>query len=314
MAAVSIIMPAYNVAPYVGAAIASVQAQTHPDWELLVVDDGSTDETAEIVRRMAAGDGRIRLHQQTNGGIAMARNHALALSTGDVIAILDSDDVWEPAYLAEQLAVIAAHPDVDIVTANGWFLGGRLDGQLARPCPDPRPQPTLQTILADETSIFIMSIFRRRVYETIGGFDEAFRTNEDYDFWLRAAVAGFRFRRNDKPLCRYRRRDDSLSAVDVRMLAGILRVYAKVRPLLLDRPAELRTVDAQIARFDRESLAARARVALTNGDAAAAASHLSALYAHGGGPAIGVASFMARRMPKLLARAYQLRQAYHGAA
>ena len=95
-------------------------------------------------------------------------------------------------------------------------------------------------MLADETSIFIMSIFRRRVYETIGGFDEKFRTNEDYDYWLRAAVAGFRFRRNDRPLCHYRRRDDSVSAVDARMLAGILLVYGKLRPMLADRPDELR--------------------------------------------------------------------------
>ena len=67
---------------------------------------------------------------------------------------------------------LRAHPDIDIVTGNGWFLGGRLDGQPARPLPDARPQPTLPTILADETSIFIMSLFRRRVYEAIGGFDE----------------------------------------------------------------------------------------------------------------------------------------------
>jgi hypothetical protein len=193
-------------------------------------------------------------------------------------------------------------------------MGSRLDGQVARPFPDRRPQPTLATILADETAIFIMSIFRRRVYETIGGFDEAFRTNEDYDYWLRAALAGFQFWRNDRPLCYYRRRDDSVSSVDVRMLAGILRVYAKLRPMLADRPAELHILDAQVARFERESLAAHARMALSAGDGATAADHLSALYAQGGGAVIGFASFMARHMPKLLSRAYQLRRAYLGAA
>jgi glycosyltransferase involved in cell wall biosynthesis len=313
MATVSVIMPAYNVAAYIGAAIESVQAQTVRDWELLVVNDGSTDTTYETVQRLAAGDERIRLLTKPNGGISTARNMALAASRGEFIAILDSDDVWEPAYLAEQLAVFARRPDIDIVTSNGWFLGSRLEGQLARPYPDARPQPTLQTILADETSIFIMSMFRRRVYEAIGGFDETLRTNEDYDYWLRSALAGFRFWRNDRPLCHYRRRDDSVSAIDVNMLAGILRVYGKIRPLLQDRPAELRTLDAQVARFERESLAAHARMALTTGDASAAASHLSALYAQGGGPAIGVASFMARRMPRLLARAYQWRRACHGA-
>src|SRR6185503_4285049 len=135
-----------------------------------------------------------------------------------------------------------------------------------------------QTILADETSIFIMSVFRRRVYDGIGGFDEALRSNEDYDYWLRAAMAGFTFWRNDRPLCRYRRRDDSVSAVEITMLAGILRVYAKLRPLLIGRPAELQSLDAQVARFERESLAAQARVALTAGDVATAAGHLSALY------------------------------------
>ena len=306
-------MPAYNVAAYIGAAIESVQAQTFGDWELLVVNDGSTDETYEIVRRLAAGDERIRLLTKSNGGISTARNTALAVSRGEYIAILDSDDLWEPIYLAEQLAVFARQPEIDIVTSNGWYLGSRQNGHLARPFPDARPQPTLQTILADETSIFIMSMFRRRVYQTVGGFDETLRTNEDYDYWLRAALAGFRFWRNDRPLCHYRRRDDSVSAIDVNMLAGILRVYKKNRPLLQDRPAELRTLDAQVARFERESLAANARLALTSGDAAGAARHLSALYARGGGPAIGVASFMARRMPRLLARAYQWRRAYHGA-
>jgi len=313
MATVSVIMPAYNVAAYIGAAIESVKTQTFGDWELLVVNDGSTDTTCETVQRVAAGDERIRLLTKPNGGISTARNMALAASCGEYMAILDSDDVWEPAYLAEQVAVFSRQPDIDIVTSNGWFLGSRLDGQLARPYPDARPQPTLQTILADETSIFIMSIFRRRVYDAIGGFDETLRTNEDYDYWLRSALAGFRFWRNDRPLCHYRRRDDSVSAIDLNMLAGILRVYGKIRPLLQDRPAELRTLEAQVARFERESLAAHARRALTTGDAAGAASHLSALYAQGGGPAIGVASFMARRMPRLLARAYQWRRACHGA-
>jgi glycosyltransferase involved in cell wall biosynthesis len=313
MATVSVIMPAYNVSAYIGAAVDSVKAQTVADWELLIVDDGSTDQTYDMARRAAAGDARIRLLQKRNGGISTARNMAMAASTGEFIAILDSDDVWEPTYLAEQLALFTQHPETDVVTGNGWFLGSRLDGQLARPFPDTRPQPTLQTMLADETSIFIMSVFRRRVYAAIGGFDETMRSNEDYDYWLRAAYAGFRFRRNDRPLGHYRRRDDSVSATDVTMLTGILRVYGKLRPLLADRPAELRILDAQTARFEREALAARARIALTSGDAAGAATHLSELYAQGGGPAIAVASFLARRMPRLLARAYQWRRACHGA-
>jgi len=310
MAKVSVVMPAYNVASYIGAAVASVQAQTHRDWELLIVDDGSTDDTGVMAEACAEADPRIRVFHRENGGIAAARNTALAHSSGAFIAILDSDDLWQPQFLAEQLAVFDAHPDVDLVTGNGWYLGGRLHARTVRPFPDTRPQPTLTTILSDETAVFIMSVFRRQVYETIGGFDETLRTNEDYDYWLRAAIAGFGFWRNDRPLGHYRRREDSMSAVEVRMLTGILRVFRKLREALLDRPAELAILDRQCARFERELLAAQARFALSTGEQQAAADHLSALYASGGGPVVGVASFMARRAPRLLSRAYQLRRAY----
>ena len=244
MPAVSVIMPAYNVAPYLGAAIDSVLSQTFTDFEVLVVDDGSTDATFAIARTYAGQDRRIRLVRQPNGGISSARNHGLRIASAPLIALLDSDDAWAPEYLATQIAILAERPEVDVVTGNARFLGSALDGQPARPWPDPRPAPDLLQILADETAVFIMSVFRRRVYETIGGFDETLRTNEDYDFWLRAAIAGFVFVRNDVPLGHYRRRDDSLSASELRMLRGIIRVYIKTRPELLDRPAELAILDA----------------------------------------------------------------------
>jgi len=314
MATVSVIMPAYNVAPYIRAAIDSVIAQTVGDWELLIADDGSTDDTAAIVLAYAATDARVRLLQQPNAGIAAARNRAVRESTGEFLAILDSDDLWEPGYLAAQLAIFAKHPDVDIVTGNGWFLGGRRHGLPARPWPDPRPQPTLATILADEESIFIMSIMRRRVYDTLGGFDEALRSNEDYEFWLRAAVTGFRFIRNDEPLGHYRRRDDSVSASDVRMLTGILLVYERMRPLLAGHATELRILERQIARFERERHAARARDALNSGNVDVAAGHLSEMYRHSGGAVVKLASVMARWTPRLFSRAYRRRRARQEAA
>jgi glycosyltransferase involved in cell wall biosynthesis len=302
-------MPAYNVAPYIGAAIASVRAQTHTDWELLVVDDGSTDRTASIALDSAARDSRIRVLRQANGGISSARNHGLRESASAFIAILDSDDVWAPEYLAAQLAILERDDTIDIVTGNAWFLGGRLDGQLARPHPDPRQPPDLERILEDEQAVFIMSVFRRRVYERIGGFDEALRTNEDYDYWIRAAAAGVRFARNDRPIGWYRRRDDSLSAGEVRMLSGILRVFRKNRPLVAEREAVRAIVDRQIARFENELLAAETREALEKGDYTAAADGFAALHHRRGGAALGVARFAARYAPVLLSKAYQFRRA-----
>ena len=105
MPAVSVVMPAYNVAPYIGTSIASVCAQTFADWELLIVDDGSIDDTAAIAERFARADPRVRVLRQANGGISAARNAALRQAAGEFIAILDSDDLWLPGFLASQLAI-----------------------------------------------------------------------------------------------------------------------------------------------------------------------------------------------------------------
>ncbi len=309
MPAVSVVMPAYNVAPYIGEAIGSVLAQSFTDFELLVVDDGSTDDSRAIAEEYARQDRRIRVLRKPNGGISSARNLGLQAASGAFIAILDSDDVWLPDFLRTQVAILEAQLGIDIVTANAWFLGSRLDGQPARPWPDTRPAPDLAQMLADEEAVFVMSVFRRKVYETIGEFDEALRTNEDYDYWLRAAVAGFRFHRNDTPLGRYRRRDDSISANELRMVRGILRVFEKLRPALLERPMELAILDHQLVRFETERLTAEVRHALQNGDAAAASPHLAALHDRLGGPTLALARLMARWTPGLLSKAYRLRRA-----
>ena len=308
MPTVSIIMPAYNVAPYVAGAIRSALVQSFTDFELIVVDDGSKDNTAEIVRSLGRVDARVRLVQQANRGLAGARNTALRAARGDMLALLDSDDLWEPEFLAAQLAILEARPDIDIVTGNGWFLDGPRDGQLARPYPDGRPDPVLASIIGDEWSVFIMSVMRRRVYTAIGPFDEAMRSNEDYDFWLRAAVAGFTFARNDQPLGYYRVRSDSLSASNVRMLRGILHVYRKLEPAIHDRPAELAILEQQVSRFETELLAAEARLAIEIADFEAAREHLGALHARKGGAAIGVAHFLARWAPGTLKRMLRLKR------
>jgi glycosyltransferase involved in cell wall biosynthesis len=306
---VSVIMAAYNVEPFIGAAIDSVRSQTFSDLELLVVDDGSTDGTARVAEQHTRSDPRVRLLRQENRGLSAARNVALRHSRGEYIAILDSDDAWTPSFLAAQVDILQRRPEVDIVTGNAWLLGGSLHGRTACPSPDARPEPDLEHLLKDETAVFIMSVFRRRVYETIGGFDETFRSNEDYDYWLRAAVAGFRFARNDEPGGYYRRREDSLSANELRMLTGILRVYGKTRSALAEHPIELAILDAQVERFETERLAAEARQALENDDRAAVQQYVVALHRRRGGAVLGLASVVARCAPGLLSLAYQARRA-----
>lgn len=307
MPAVSVITPAWNAAAFLPETIDSVQAQTVTDWEMLIVDDGSTDETAAVVRAYAARDPRIRLLQQANAGPSAARNHAMRAARGGVFAFLDSDDRWAPEFLAAQLEMFERYPDTGLVTGNGIFDGGPFDGTPTRPVTSDCPILTLTDLITHESSVFIMTVFRRAVFDTIGGMDETQWTSEDYDFWLRAAAAGFVFRRNPQPLGWYRVRGTSLSRNRVRMLQGMLRTFDKTRARVADDAAALRAVERQIARFEAELLLEHAKDALEAGQYADAASHLQALRARGGGRLVALTAWLAQYCPPAASLAYRLR-------
>ena len=307
MPAVSVITPAWNAAAFLPDTIESVLAQTLADWELLIVDDGSTDETAAIVRRYAARDSRIRLLQQENAGPSTARNRAMRAARGEYFAFLDSDDRWMPGFLRAQLDVFARHPDTGLVTTNGVYDGGPFDGRPLR-SPEPGyPVLPLTDLIVDETAVFIMTVFRRAVFDTIGGFDEAQWTSEDYDFWLRAAMAGFVFRRNAQPLGMYRVRGNSLSRNRVRMITGILHTFAKMRPQCAPGSAEGHAIERQVARFESELLLEEAKDAIERGDFAAAAGRLRMLRARGAGRAVAITAWLAEHVPPAAALAYRIR-------
>jgi glycosyltransferase involved in cell wall biosynthesis len=304
---VSVIMPAFNAEPYLEDAARSVLGQTYSQLELIIVNDGSTDGTGAVAEHIRRRDPRrVRIIDAPHIGLPAARNAALDASRGEFLALLDSDDIWEPKFLERQMAVLIADPAVDLVTGNGRFLGSRRHGAPVRPWPDPRPPIMLASIIADEEAVFVMTVIRRRVFETIGGFDESLTTNEDFEYWLRAALAGFRFARNAEPLAWYRRRDDSLSANAVRMLSGVLHVCARVRPLLADKP-ERELLERKIDYYEAELCAAKAREALAVGDMSKAAAALDALQACRPSLRTALALVLAQRGAPMLAALYHLK-------
>jgi glycosyltransferase involved in cell wall biosynthesis len=258
---VSIITPAYNAANYLAATIASAQRQIVQDFEMLVVDDGSTDGTATLTEQFADRDPRIRLIRQRNGGSASARNTAMREAQADFFALLDSDDVWHPDFLREQLGILDKRPEVDIVSANAINLGGWADGHPLKPASTRLVPISLLDLIQFEDSVCIMSIFRRSVIERVGGFDARATYNEDYELWLRAARAGCPIVFNEHPLGWYRRRKESKSADEAGMLAGIVGVLTRFRPNCADRPAALAAIDQQIARYTRRRLTLHTKAA-----------------------------------------------------
>jgi glycosyltransferase involved in cell wall biosynthesis len=304
---VSVITPAWNAADFLAETLDSVLAQTFRDWEMLVVDDGSTDETAQIVSAYARTHARIRLLRQPNAGPSAARNRGMRHARGRFFAFLDSDDRWAPRFLEAQLGVFERHAETALVTGNGYVLGGPFDGRPSRPLTHGHPVLPLTELIANESAVFIMTVFRREVFETIGGLDEGQWRSEDYDFWLRAAIAGFILRRNPEPLGWYRVRGNSLSRDRARMIQGILDTFAKIRPLCAADPAACAALDAQVARFESERLLEEAKSALERGDAALASDRLTQLRARNGGVLVGITAWLAQHLPLAAVLAYRLR-------
>jgi glycosyltransferase involved in cell wall biosynthesis len=180
---VSVIIPTHNRREWLRDAIASVFAQTYHNFELVVVDDGSTDDTPEVVREFPG----VRYLHQENRGVSAARNHGVALSRGRLLAFLDSDDVWQPRKLETQVEFFANHPEAHICqTEEVWLRNGvRVNphNKHRKPSGDIFVQ-SLQLCLVSPSAVML----RRELFERVGGFDEQLPACEDYDLWLRIAA------------------------------------------------------------------------------------------------------------------------------
>jgi len=204
----SVIVAAYNSEQTIAETIDSVTGQTRGDLELIIVDDGSTDSTAEIVAQRGADDPRIRLIRQPNAGTAMARNSGAAYARGAFWVFLDADDMLRPDYYESQEAFIAEHPGFDIYSCNAEYL---LRSGARRPVWQGRRFEKPFSLRAEdqfaESSILLMAAIKPRVFEMTDGF----RTlhSEDYDFWLRALILGARHIYNPAVLAVYRRSEGS---------------------------------------------------------------------------------------------------------
>jgi glycosyltransferase involved in cell wall biosynthesis len=182
---VSIVMPCFNAAAHLVRSVGSVQAQCMVDWELVVVDDGSTDGSWQLLESLARQDARIRPIHQPNAGAAAARNCGLAMARSTYTAFLDSDDSWDPAFLGEMLAALEAQPDAGIAYC-GWQntgLGGRRDDPFVPP--EYEDTDKVATFLGGCRWPIHGALIRSELIRVAGGFDGSLSSCEDYDLWLR---------------------------------------------------------------------------------------------------------------------------------
>jgi len=218
---VSVITPAYNAERFIGETVESVLAQTYPTWELIVVDDGSTDGTVALVR--SYGDPRIQVAEAGGTGLpAAARNVGFAVARGDYVALLDHDDIWRPVKLERQLQLMGTRSEVGLSHTAAEILR---DGKLELPDPDPdalREDDLLARLLRRNFVFASSVVIRRELLEKFGGQDEALelRATPDYEHWLRLAphtVFGY----IPEPLLVYRMHDTNVTTNRTQVAVGI---------------------------------------------------------------------------------------------
>jgi glycosyltransferase involved in cell wall biosynthesis len=226
---VSVVIPAYRIAGYLGEGIASVVAQTFTDFEIIVINDGSPD-TAELERVIAPFLDRIVYIKQDNQGAGAARNAGLRAARGKYIAFLDGDDLWEPNHLKQQIALIESGPGYDLVYADSEIFGQTKSH--FRTCMEANPsvgELTFESLLAGRCSVNTSTVVARRepILE-VGLFDTTLRNAQDFDLWLRLAKRpGARMTYQRAVLGHHRIYPGSLSSDDIRSLEAEVRVLTK---------------------------------------------------------------------------------------
>ncbi|HMF57495.1 MAG TPA: glycosyltransferase family A protein [Pyrinomonadaceae bacterium] len=226
--AVSVIIPAYNIAPYIGETLASVFAQSFTDYETIVVNDGSPD-TLELERALEPYRERIVYLKQENSGPGGARNTGILEARGEYVAFLDGDDVWLPDYLSRQMSVLLGDTSLDLIYTDALLIGDSPQaGHTFMQKYPSRGAVTFESLLGwDCTVITSCVVARKAALIDAGMFDARFYYCEDFDLWLRLAHRGGRLDYRQQVLAHHRLHAASLCANEARQLEGEIAVYEK---------------------------------------------------------------------------------------
>lgn len=233
---ISVVIPAYNASRFLAQTLRNVLAQTQPPEEVLVIDDGSTDDTAAIAESFGPP---VRVFRRPNSRQAASRNFGVQQATSEWIAFIDADDLWTPDKLQRQTEVLAAHPEADVCyTDHIKFRQECEEDPMEMPVDGPglKYYPAAQVrrgLLESVTFLPSSVLIRRSTFLRFGGFGTTFRIVEDWDLWLRLLHAGVQFVSCDAPLLLYRMHSNNVTKNAITLHQENMLVYrTRVKPLL----------------------------------------------------------------------------------
>ncbi len=230
---VSVIVPAYNAAEYIADGLESVFRQTYPNFEVVLINDGSED-TEALERALQPYRAGIRYLEQSNRGPSAARNTGIRAARGSLVALLDSDDMWTPDFLAMQVDCFRRNLRLDFVWCDSVYFGDSEHSGVTHFKINPPKRPvSLESLISFENIITTTTVVARKEALLDGGlFDESMWRSEDYELWLRLARLGAKFDFNDTVLAKHRIRSTSLSADYRAMGRGTAEAYDKLAAAL----------------------------------------------------------------------------------
>ncbi|MFN8528535.1 MAG: glycosyltransferase family 2 protein [Anaerolineae bacterium] len=264
---VTVIISAYQKASYLPQTIQSVLDQTFRDFELLIVDDGSTDNTRQVVEEIAARDSRVHYLYQENQGPSGARNTGVKHAAAEIIALLDGDDAWEPDKLAYQVQMMDQFPTIDLMFTNSkWvntaeeeiqeestYFHAYVMREFAMESPpsasdlfrlNQQPNDLAATLFRKNVINLSTVILRRRVFDRVGNFEPSLRGPEDLDYWVRVALAGMQYAyssritatyfKNAGSLVQMRNESTQLNLLKYALHAFQAPLYEPLRPMTRD--------------------------------------------------------------------------------
>jgi glycosyltransferase involved in cell wall biosynthesis len=205
----SVIIPAYNAERTILATIASVQQQTFSEWELIVINDGSTDRTLELLNSVE--DPRLKSFSYSNGGLPVARNRGISHATGKFIAFLDADDLWTPDKLELQLAALQQHPEAGVAYSWTYFMDEQGGPSYAEGSRLYEGNVYAELLVNNFLHNGSNPLIRKEAIESVGEFDPTLKSCEDWDFYLRLA-ARWPFVLVPKPQIIYRQSSGAMSS------------------------------------------------------------------------------------------------------